>query len=52
MSTDCTLAIGFDMASATEIDMLETETLATLEMQDGQVQLHFRALEVKTVRVK
>jgi alpha-mannosidase len=52
MSTDCTLAIGFDAASAAEIDMLETETLAPLEMQDGQVQLHFRAFEVKTVRVK
>ena len=52
MSTDCTLALGFDTASATEIDMLETKTLAPLETQDNQVQLHFRAFEVKTVRVK
>jgi len=52
MSTDCTLALGFDTASATEIDMLETKTLAPLETQDNQVQLYFRAFEVKTVRVK
>lgn len=49
--TNCILNIGIPAATVWECDMLENKQ-SGVTLQNGQVRLHFRPFEVKTLRMK
>lgn len=50
-ATECTLTLNLPVASAAECNMLEAPQ-ETLPVQSNTISLHFRAFEIKTLRVK